>query len=111
MNTTRNQIRRTGARAARLTVFVAGLACFVCFPWDTPLVAGRVGCLVLGVRVWVVGLALFATAAVWTPDESVERERSTRQPRKRVVTAAQQSAFVVHPVEQRTEGKSSHLVA
>lgn len=71
MKTTRTEIRRTTTRIARLVVLVAGFACFLCFPWDTPLVAGRVGCLILGLRVWVIGLALLATAAVWVPTECV----------------------------------------
>jgi len=72
MNRIRTEIGRVAFRFARLAVLGASLACFLGFSWDTPLVAGRVGCLILGVRVWVVGLALLATAAIWVPDESVQ---------------------------------------
>jgi hypothetical protein len=71
MNPTRTWARRT-ALIVRFVVLVAGLACYLCLPWDMPLVAGRVGCLILGLRVWVIGLALLATAAVWLPDGFVE---------------------------------------
>jgi len=72
MNRIRTEIGRMAFLYARLTVLIAGGVCLLCFPWDTPLVAGHVGCLILGVRVWVIGLALLVTAAIWVPDESVQ---------------------------------------
>ncbi len=89
MNTTRTDMRRTTTLIGRLVVLVAGFACFLCFPWDTPLVAGSVGSLTLGVRVWVIGLALLATAAVWVPTECVGAGVPlTQQTRRRVNTAS-----------------------
>lgn len=65
MNYLRTDIGRMALFHARLAVLIASIACLLCFPWDTQLVVGNVGCLTLGVRIWVVGLALLATAAVW----------------------------------------------
>jgi hypothetical protein len=65
MNAIRTNPGQTVTRLARLAVLVAGLACLLCFPWNTPLTAGRLGCLVVGVRTWVVALALVTAAAVW----------------------------------------------
>jgi hypothetical protein len=65
MNAIRTNSGQTVTRLARLAVLGAGPACLLSFPWDTPLTAGRLGCLVVGVRTWVVALALVATAAVW----------------------------------------------
>jgi len=68
MTRTLNKIGCVAALITRLAVLVAGLVCFFYFPWDTPLVAGHLGCLVVGVRIWVLGLALLTTAAVGLPD-------------------------------------------
>jgi hypothetical protein len=52
---------------ARLAALVAGLVCFCHFRWDMPVVAGHLGCMTVGVRIWVLGLTLLTTAAVGLP--------------------------------------------
>jgi hypothetical protein len=66
MSRTRTVLGRVGM-GLRLAVCAAGSFSLLCVPWDTPLIAGRVGALVIGVRIWVVGVALLASAGVWVP--------------------------------------------
>lgn len=51
--------------AARIAVLAAGIAVLVAIPWGTSVWVGRVGCLAVGFRTWIVGVALVLTALQW----------------------------------------------
>jgi hypothetical protein len=55
----------------RIAALVVSLTSLFYFSWDMPLVAGRLGCLMIGVRIWVLELALLTTAAVGFPEVSI----------------------------------------
>jgi hypothetical protein len=78
MSRTLTKIGCMAALRTRLAALVAGLVCFFYFPWDTPLVAGHLGCLVVGVRIWVLGLALLTIAAVGFPDVSISNHNTCK---------------------------------
>lgn len=60
----------------RLAALVGGLICFWHFPWDMPLVMGHLGCLTLGLRIWMIELALLTIAAAGLPDFRENASRS-----------------------------------
>ncbi len=68
MRRAQNKIVSIVGLMTRLTALVAGFVCYCHFPWDMPVVAGHLGCMTVGVRVWVIELALLTTAAVGLPD-------------------------------------------
>lgn len=57
-----NAALHCGSTIARAAATAAGAACLALVPWNTPLCLGRVGCLVVGAHMWLVGVALLAVA-------------------------------------------------
>jgi hypothetical protein len=68
MSRIRSKIGCLVALITGLAALVGGVVCFCHYPWDMPVVAGHLGCMTVGVRIWVIELALLTTATVGLRD-------------------------------------------